>query len=177
MKAILTLDIATVTGFAIGPVSAAPATGLEASAGVFAPQPLSGSERIGNKHQSDGAFMASWFDWLFDLIAVHDPAIIIYEAPFVSGTKHINTARRLLGMAAIVEMVAHQKGVKIFQAHNATIRKHFCGKGNAPRAELKQRVKDECDRRGWTYEDDNEADALALFDYACACLADGSMLS
>ena len=171
MASVLALDVATVTGWAVGPIgAAAPATALEASAGITDPQPLSGTHRIGIKGTKDGAFFSAYEHWLRDLVAVHAPDYIVYEAPYISTDKHIKTARRLLGMAAITEMTAHQLGVKVFEANNATVRKHFCGKGNAPRGELKRMVQEECTRRGWVFTDDNEADALSLFDYAKACL-------
>ena len=174
MASVLALDIATTTGFAFGPVgSAAPATALEASAGAADPQPLSGTKRIGSKGTPDGDFYAAYERWLMDMISVNSPDMIVYEAPFVGSGKHINTAKRLLGLAAITEKIASQKGVKIFDAHNATVRKHFCGRGSAPRKDLKRMVQEECDRRGWKYSDDNEADALALWDFSKACLAGG----
>ncbi len=172
MNEVLALDVATVTGWAFGSVgTVAPSTSLEASAGISDPQPFSGVERIGSKELSDGQFFAKYESWLQDLIVVNGPDTILYEAPYISTDKHIKTARRLLGMAAITEKVASQMRIKVFEANNATVRKHFCGKGSAPRKDLKRLVQIECDRRGWIYADDNEADALALWDYAKACLA------
>ena len=171
MTKLLFLDIATVTGFAVGEIGTdAPATALERASGVKEPQPLSGTKHIGSPQLSTGAFYSAYERWLRDMVGVHKPDMIVYEAPFIGSGKKAQAAFKLLGMAAITNLVAYREKVKIIPAHNASIRKHFCGKGNAPRKELKRLVMEECTKRGWTFADDNEADALAGFDFTRTCL-------
>lgn len=168
---VLALDVATVVGFAVGAIDKAPPpTALEASSQGGVSQPLSGSQRIGHQRMDAGAFFASYERWLRDMIGVHTPDIIVFEAPFISGGKQMNAAIRLLGMAAVTELVAHHLGVRIFSAHMSKVRKHFCGTGHAKRDIIKKKIQDACDARGWFYADDNAADALAVWDYTAACL-------
>ena len=73
-----------------------------------------------------------------------------------------------MSLAGITELLALKHKVAfVAEAHNATVRKHFTGKGNAKSAELKAMTMAACRARGWAPVDDNEADALAILDYFC----------
>lgn len=148
---ILSLDIATLTGWAVGPVGAE--------------IPISGCQRITHPGADLAVTFHKFDHWLADLITVHDPSLIVFEAPVPRQNVHgFQTARKLLGLAAVCELVAYQREVECREAAVQTVRKHFCGNGRAD----KQDVIARCVARGWNVTDDNEADALALWDYACA---------
>ena len=170
MKIVLALDVATTTGFAVANVGLLPpATPLEAVAQGGVKQPHSGSQRMGSANMDDGAILSAYKQWLEDMIAVHNPDCVVYEAPFMSN-KFFNAGKRLLAMAGITESVCNSKKVKVFTANMGTVRKYFCGTGKANRKTIKRLIQTACDQRGWTYKDDNESDALAVWEYSAACL-------
>lgn len=150
---ILALDLATSTGWATW----SPGSPV-----------LYGSRRLPDTGKNVGAFMSRFERWLTDMIAVHESVDrIIYEAPWVGPQTHQATAMRLIGMACGVERLCFDRGLAIHKANNASVRKHFIGKGsNSDRATLKRMTVDACLTRGWTPANDDEADALALLDYA-----------
>lgn len=168
MTKVLALDLATCTGWAIdGP-------GRNARGDVV---PLHGSRRAGPAIIGEteyGATYVDFRDWLVDLVSVHKPKYFVYEAPlrFAGGgnTKRGQaspaTVRKLLGLCAIAEETAERLSLIHLESDVQTVRKHFCGHGFAKKAA----VIATCRMLGWHPEDDNAADALALWDFARAAL-------
>jgi hypothetical protein len=81
------------------------------------------------------------------------------------------TMRKLYLMGPLLEYAARLCKVPCFEGNLGDIRTHFLGRGNVPRdsARAKAMVKNKCRARGWLFQDDNEADALAGLDWALAC--------
>lgn len=156
MTALLALDLATVSGFAFW------RPGME--------RPLSGTLRMPKTGEDVGWFVEDYHGKLCDLLTVHQPELIIFEAPLLRATTSIDTARKLMGLALMTEFVCRQRRLKYREANNASIRKHFIGCGRGDRKTLKAMTIKACQDRGWRPVDDNEADALALADYACHVL-------
>ncbi len=109
------------------------------------------------------------------LIVHHNPDLIVIEAPI--GGKKVNAP--LIKMVGCIEGCAFNRGVKTETAHLGTIRKHFLGKAftkkdfphlteKAARAEIKRMVWQRCSMMGWSPENDDESDAMALWDWSCA---------
>lgn len=99
---------------------------------------------------------------LRDLIGMERPVLLGFEAPRPptgrDGKTTMATIYKLIGLCAVAEEVAHAHGVqKIQSCHVQTIRKHFCGSGFAK----KDKVMQTCRDLGWSFIDDNAADALA----------------
>lgn len=156
---ILTLDIATVTGWAfIGQGMIRPEAGTFRAAPPKAPK------------DQLGVFMAGYKSNLIFVITLHKPHQIVFEAPFLGVGISPLTARKLYGLQAITELIAHELDIPIRQATVGEIRKHFLGSGKHKRAEAKQRVMQECLNRGWDPKNQDEADAMALLSYAAFCL-------
>lgn len=163
MAGVLAIDQATLSGWAWGKLPVQPLTPLEAMA-VKPPKPLSGVKRIGPKGCSIGRFLIEAEAWLNAMIDQHQPAGIIYERaildPKLTG---YDTALKLMGLAGTIEKVAAQRGISwVRGAQPSSVKKHFCGSGRPG----KEGIKEACLARGWVHQDDNEADALALLDYA-----------
>ena len=112
-----------------------------------------------------GRFLAAFDDRLVSVLAVA-PDVVVFEAPWVGSDTHQATARKLMGLAGHVEFVCYRAGIACCEVNNNTVRKHFCGKGNAPRKAMKAMVIAACRDRGWSPANDDEADALAMLDYA-----------
>lgn len=106
--------------------------------------------------------------WIEDLINVARPDLIAFEAPLVlHGSRTMtnpNTARVLLGLAAIAEQVADAYGIRCCEVHVSTIKKFWTGTGRAEKSAMVAR----CRQLGWQVQNDNEADAMALFAFAKA---------
>jgi hypothetical protein len=92
--------------------------------------------------------------------------VIVFETPWVGPKTHQDVARKLQGLAGVTEMVAHQLGVRCMEANNASVLLHFTGKGGGKRKEKKARTITACNERGFHPRNDDEADAIALLDYA-----------
>lgn len=170
---LLALDLATVTGYAVGdPELHERLTALEAYGRGDNAKPFSGSHRIAPPGTPLGVFCIRYEDWLGDMLLVHQATHVVFEAPWVGGKTSQDVARKLMGLAILTETVATRAKVPwIREANNASVRKHFIGKGRGDRKTLKRLTIEACQNRGWEPRNDDEADALALFDYACHCLA------
>ncbi len=150
---ILALDIATRCGWCSG------------SPGR---QPRSGVRNFGGGGKQDGEVFASFAQWLNDLLTVEAPAALVFEAPIMGGNRATPAAaRRLMGLAAIAEMTAHQRGIRCMEEHLATVKKAFAGSGRADKDAVMRKVRD----LGFKPADDNEADAIALWHVAARTLA------
>lgn len=150
MPGVLALDLATKFGWAFG-------SGGE--------HPRSGSVALPIYRPRDARF-AAYSDWLADAITTFQPSRIVYEAPLpapgVPNATNQETARILLGMAAITDLIAWRRDVPCFDVNLSSVRAHFCNSGRAKKPEVIRT----CHLRGWSPADDNEADALAIWDYA-----------
>jgi Holliday junction resolvasome RuvABC endonuclease subunit len=124
------------------------------------PQPLSGVARFSG---DVGPFLSSFEAWLSKMLNQHRPGGIIFESPILPAETNPATVMKLNSLAGITQMVAFRRGIRwVRSAQPSTVKKHFSGSGKKG----KQNVMDACRARGWVYEDDNMADALALWDFA-----------
>ena len=119
-----------------------------------------------------GRFLAAFDGRLASVLAVM-PDLVVFETPWVGPATHQATARKLMCLAGFLEFFCHRAAIPCREVNNNTVRKHFCGKGNAPRREMKALVMQACRARGWQPANDDEADALAVLDFAAhACRLD-----
>lgn len=159
--AILALDLARVTGFAIGRPNEIP---------------RSGSVAFAKEGQSMAAVLSGCRAWLCQFL-IDNPTIqlIVFEAPllpmFKRGKTTIVTIRQLMALAGTVEECLYGKGYDVREATVAAIRTHFLGSNKHKREEAKRLTVAMCRARGWIAVDDNAADALALWDYQATLLA------
>jgi len=91
--------------------------------------------------------------------AYPDLAAVYYEQAHHRGGAATEYA---LGCVASVQAWCAEHGIEHAAVHSALIKKHATGKGNAPKEALLAALR----KRGLTPSDDNEADALALLDWA-----------
>lgn len=171
---VLALDLATSTGWAMADSETYELrTSLE-SAVSKPPRPESGFYEVPKRARGNiGAFLDDFEKWLRAMISVSLPTMVAFEAPLLRGNTSIDTARKLMALAAVTEMVCYRADCvqRCFEANNATVRKHFIRKGSGKRDEIKRLTIIECEGRGWNVQNDDEADALALLDYAMHCFA------
>lgn len=160
---ILALDLASVSGVAIGSTGG---------------KPTAWPVNLGQGRSEDARFSQALV-LTHKLIEAHKPDLIVIEAP-VGGPK---TSHFLVGLVACVRGCAFNRRVRIESYNIAAIRKHFIGghvtsaayghlppnkRKGAARAAGKNAVMQRCRQLGWEAEDDNAADACALWEYACA---------
>lgn len=150
---ILALDIATRTGWACGAVGGEPRWGLA----TFL-------------HSDVGAFASAYDHWLSDMITVEQPDLLVFEAPILPRQTTIATARKLMGLAFLTELIAFRRSLACREVSIQTVKKFFAGHGHAPKAEMINAAR----RQGWNVKDDNEADALGV--WAIAAHARGRSL-
>ena len=158
MTSILALDLSTNVGFAF----------WSAAYGI-----KSGHWRIAPPATPIGRFLQLYDAQLSERLAFFEPTIVVFEAPFVGTKTSQDVARKLMGLACITEYLCLKEGLEesnIYEVNNASVRRHFCGKGKGARAEMKDRVMKPCRDRGWEPANDDEADSLAVLDYAVHCL-------
>lgn len=159
---ILALDTASTTGWALGSLDC---------------EPESGHVRLPKTDADIGKFINAYRDWLREMCRRYEPSEIVFEAALLSPGKFTNarTIRKLNGLAAMTESVASELGLRCSEGNLSTIRKHFVGQGRAPkeapdgRKWFKAQVMKRCEAKGWTPDNDDEGDALALLDYALWC--------
>jgi hypothetical protein len=158
---VLALDLASVTGFAVG----TPGEKI---------QPDSGSIRFASQGSSHEAVFAAALKWMSEMCHLHEPVTIVWEAPlptsFSRGNSNINTTTLLYGLPAIIGAVAYLKGIyDVRKASTKDVRNHFIG-SNPKGHNGKKLVQRQCRAMGWSFADDNEADALATWSYMCALI-------
>lgn len=151
---ILALDLATTTGWAYGrvPLDAARAKPLS---GVIA---IRGALTL-------GGFLSRFEDALLAKLVEFNPHGLIIEAPILPKACNRETSIKLMSLAGIAEMTAYNSGIRWReQAQPSSVKKHWTGRGNADKAAMMA----EATRRGMTFVDDNECDAIAIWDFGCA---------
>ncbi|XAI96298.1 Holliday junction resolvase [Microcystis phage Mae-JY30] len=158
-RSILFLDLATVTGWAEGE------PGGRATAGRV---------RLG-AGGDPGAICMAFNAFLAPRLAAFRPARVIYEMPFLAGIKNANTVMITWGLAFVTVGLCKHYGVRAQDANLNTIRKHVLG--TVPRGkgvDVKGIVMNHVRGLGYEPEDDNVADAICGWLYACAVLDPGS---
>lgn len=162
---ILALDLATTTGWAACGPAYRSITTLDASKRVAPPlDVVSGRYKI-QHGWSIGPFLDDFCIWLEVKIGACKPRFLVFEAPILTRGTSVDTARKLMSLAAMTEFVAHRQQVPVVrECHVGQIKRHWTGNGVAGKDQMV-----ECARmRGFRPSDDNEADALAVMDYAAS---------
>jgi Holliday junction resolvasome RuvABC endonuclease subunit len=143
---ILALDLATRTGWATG-------SDRVSDSGVQVSDVKRG--------ESPGMRYVRFRRWLADMLQVYIPELVIIEQAHHRGGAATEVAA---GFSTRVQEACAEKGIEHTTCHSATLKKFATGKGNAEKGAmiLAAKVK-------WpdaTIEDDNEADARWLWQYA-----------
>jgi hypothetical protein len=152
---ILALDLASCTGWACGSI---PEGVVEHS-----------SYQLPKTGEDVGMFLAYFRKWLESTIARNRPGEVIFESPILPDKTSISTLRKLYSLAGLTELVALDHKLVCREANISEICTHFLCRGYPRKSELRKKATvAQCRVRGWPTKDDNDADALALLDYALA---------
>ncbi len=136
MPSVLALDLASVSGWAVGEPGGKPAHG---------------SHRFARAGASHEAIFAGAVRWLNGIMNEHDPRIVVWEAPMPTsfGTTNLNTTTLLYGLPAVIGAITYLRGVyDIRKADTRAVRMHFIG-CNPKRAMAKPMVIRQCNKMGW----------------------------
>jgi crossover junction endodeoxyribonuclease RuvC len=155
MTRLLALDLSSHTGFACGSVQE----------GIVE----SGTFHIPKTGENVGLFLAHYRKWLDSTITRYEPWTVFFEAPVLPGRGKAGLLilRKLYSLAGLTELVTHDRSLDCREANTSDIVTHFCGKGSPRFGDARKKATiAKCRERGWSPRDDNEADALALLDYA-----------
>lgn len=152
------LDLATKTGVAVGPCGGRPELWT-----------------LDLKSKGEAKFHGTRLmrvqGLVHQLISARGVEFIAIEKPFVAAHNNWETTLLTIGLTANVVSWAARKGVPVDIIPPQTVAKHFIGTGKMKRAEKKAAILAACRARGWEPTDDNQADAAALWDLACARLS------
>lgn len=159
MTTILALDLATVSGWALGEPGSVP---------------MHGTIRFASPGASHEAIFASAYRWAVEMVCTHKSDLVVWESPlqtsFRRGRTNIDTTSLLFGLPAVVGAAVYSCGVyNVRKADTKDVRMHFIG-CNPKRVKAKPMVIQQCRAQGWEVQDDNEADALATWHYMCSLL-------
>jgi len=153
---ILALDLATKSGFAVGNTGGKPFCFTKVLGEIGAPH---------------GKRFCQCLQTMNRVIKEQQPDLIVLEAPFKTHKKtDTNVEFITMGLRAVAMAVGELHGVPFEQYAVRTIRKHFIGY-NPPREEAKAATVKRCGQLGYKVWNDDEADAAALWDYACSRLS------
>jgi Holliday junction resolvasome RuvABC endonuclease subunit len=153
MPSVLALDCSTNVGWALfdGPHAA----------------PRFGTWRAPSAHLHDnlGRAFVALEAWLVDMVRVHQPDVIAFEAPimpFVQRREDHHSSpdvvRLLVGLVSIVELVATRSRLRCIEVPVPTAKKRMTGSGWATKRDMVNAVV----KLGHLVEDDHQADAIAV---------------
>jgi len=147
--AVLALDLGTTTGWAVRSPDGAIVSGAQS----FRPQRFEGG----------GMRYLRFKRWLTELKATTDGLGAVY---FEEVRRHagVDAAHAYGGFLATLTAWCEHHQIPYRGVPVATIKRHATGKGNADKAQVLAAMR----ARGHAPSDDNEADALALLDWAVA---------
>ena len=156
---ILALDLATVTGWALGDVDA---------------EPTFGSVVFGKRSMPDNDVFAMAMRWALQRFQCEKaPDVLLLEGLLPPSAMKDETTRatrdRLAGLHGIMRGAAALFGVSRIEAIPVgDVREHFISDRHARRQHAKRDTVAQCRAAGWNVADDNAADALALWSYGVA---------
>lgn len=144
MKNILALDIATVTGWK-----------TKTTSGTWNLKP--------NRGESEGMRVVRFKAKVKELVRLESINLIAYERPAGMHKASIMVASEMVG---VLKDLCIESQIDLACYSAPEIKKHATGKGNANKEAMVQRAKE----LGFSPADDNEADAIHLYNLAVSSL-------
>jgi hypothetical protein len=148
---LLALDLASVTGWATGAPGEVPKFGTIRFARQGAPHP---------------AIYRALRSWLNGWINAKSIQMVVYESAamptMMLGRSNARTIRLLTGLCEHVEELCYER-IELREASTSQVRSHFIGTNRNKRTLAKELTIERCREMGWPVEDDNQADACALW--------------
>jgi len=144
---IIALDLGTKTGWAIS----TPELGVISGVQVFDVK----------RGESPGMRYLRFSVWMFELITQVEPNLMAYEAPHHRG----GAATEILnGFSTRIQEYCADYGIEYQSVHTGTLKKYATGSGRASKEEMIAAAQKKYPDQ--QIEDDNQADALCILDWA-----------
>ena len=155
---ILALDLATKVGWAAGPADSGPEYG---------------THKFPSVGREFGRVMGLYSDWLMFMIDHHQPDQVIYEKPIttIHGNSRLETMCLLIGLGMMTEYICFKSFASVSWVNNSTVKKFFVGKGGFGKKTKPYPMTVAAEKRGWSPETTDEADALGIWTYGIECYA------
>lgn len=144
---VLSLDLATNTGWASGDP---------------ADRPRFGTHTLPSTGDDVGRFLFVHREWLTAFIQIEHPAFVVYEAPILPGQTNKATVIKLMSLAGLTELICRDLQVRCFEVHLQSVKKFLAGSGRATKPDMVAAAR----RFGFDVRNDNEADAIAIWGHA-----------
>lgn len=161
---IFAIDLGQRAGFCVGAPGDRPSVGFVELKGKRDPRRAAEGNLI--------AFLQEKFAQRCPSLVVVTPPATLRAHFNMPGGGNEDISRMQYGLQAILEGMCDRFGLPLVEIHEATVRKHFIGKGRlGDRESTKRAVISRCIVLGVLprgCEDDDQADAVALWDWACA---------
>ena len=155
LTAILALDLATTTGWALY------SEGMQ--------RPFFGALRLPPSPQEVGLPMEKLRQFLADQHRMHNLTDIVFEAQHVSARMSMDTVYKLIALGGMVEWFAHRIGVTPYKVMISEWRRHFLGRGaNFGKDNPKELAIQQCATFGWFTNVADAAEACGILDYHMA---------
>ncbi|WP_194094584.1 hypothetical protein [Marivivens aquimaris] len=159
---ILFLDLATTTGWCDG-------------LPVKGEKPQSGSVRLAYQGATPGEKYDALVQFIGARFAVTRYQYLVWEAPLdprsMGGKTNVNTARTLITLAGICDLLATSYGVRPYEVHVSTVKSFILNGRRVTGAQKKTAIIEAVTAAGYSPSDDNEADAIAGWLFAANKLA------
>lgn len=150
---ILTLDLATNTGWACGAPGDA--------------DPRFGHVTLPSTGEDIGRFAMAYDQWLCEKLDADQPRMVVFEAPILPQRTTPVTVRKLSGLVWHTEFVCVRRRIMCREGRASSVKKLFTGYGFAKKADTMSIAR----RYGWRVRTDDEADACALWAYSVCKVA------
>ena len=138
---ILGLDLATKTGWCFTDSGKVIASGVQDF-----------SKRRG---ESNGILFLRFRKWLFTMLDLHAPALIVYERAHFRGA----ATEILVGLQTHAQAIAAEHGIESTPVHTGEVKKFATGSGRASKEDMIEAART---KLGRPPVDDNEADAVLI---------------
>lgn len=149
---VLTLDLASNTGYAVG---------------IAGGMPMFGSNKFPSTGDNYGRHQANAREWLRQLLIAEMPDMVGYEQPSIFGITQPATVIKLCSYASTLEEICLRENLNIpvKQVNPSQLKKFWTGKGNAKKPEMLARAR----ALGLQVQNDDEADACAAWFFMVYC--------
>lgn len=133
-------------------------------------KPSYGTWKLGGPYTDRASAMICLYQKLVEQFAFSTPDLVIYESPLRGDVQSTEVNNRMANaLASVVELICKGKRIRCDEASNATWRKVALGKGRGLSSKDFKALAIKMAREfGLKPENDNEADAIGLLDYAFA---------
>ncbi len=109
-------------------------------------------------------------EWMATRLRDVPPDMVVIERTVppsgAFGATNHATTMLTIGLFGIFAGIVRCKGIRLELASINTWKKHFLGTAKLKRTEAKKAAIDRCHLLGWSVDDDNQADAAGIWDWA-----------